>query len=42
MTATATNGDEYTISKDSAGNVARACLSPIAKNGCGGAEAASW
>ncbi len=42
VTATATNGDEFTISKDSSGNVTRACLSPIAKNGCGGSEASSW
>ena len=42
VTATATNGDEYTISKGSSGNITRACLSPLAKNGCGGSEAASW
>ncbi len=42
VTATSTNGDEYTISKDSAGNITRACVSPLAKDGCGGSEAASW
>ena len=42
LTATSANGDEYTISKDSSGDVTRECVSPIQKTGCGGSESASW
>jgi type IV pilus assembly protein PilA len=42
LTATATNGDEYTISKDSAGAVTRTCVSPILKTGCQGGEKSGW
>jgi type IV pilus assembly protein PilA len=40
-TATATDGNEYTISM-SAGQITRQCLSPVAKTGCSGAETATW
>jgi type IV pilus assembly protein PilA len=42
VTATATNGDEYTISRDAAGSVTRQCVSPRAKTGCQGGETSSW
>lgn len=42
VTAKATNGDEFTISRSTAGEVTRQCLSPVRKTGCGGSETASW
>jgi type IV pilus assembly protein PilA len=42
VTATAANGDEFTISRSASGVIARTCVSPIAKRGCQGAEASSW
>jgi len=42
VTATATNGDEYTITRDSAGAVTRQCVSPTSKTGCAGGETSSW
>ncbi len=42
LTATATNGDELTIKRTSAGAITRTCLSPINKHGCNGAEQSSW
>jgi len=42
LTAKATNGDEFTISRNAGGEVTRTCLSPVAKTGCGGAEKGSW
>ena len=42
VTATSSDGDEFTITKSAAGVVTRQCLSPIAKAGCGGGEASSW
>jgi type IV pilus assembly protein PilA len=42
VTATASNGDEYTISKSASGEVSRSCFSPISKTGCAGAESSSW
>ena len=42
VTATATNGDEYTIARDAAGSVTRQCASPRTKTGCQGGETSSW
>jgi prepilin-type N-terminal cleavage/methylation domain-containing protein len=42
VTAKATNGDEYSISRDAAGVVTRGCVSPVLKTGCGGAKEGSW
>jgi type IV pilus assembly protein PilA len=42
VTATATNGDELTISKNAAGEISRQCASPIRKTGCAGGETSSW
>jgi len=42
VTATATNGDEYTVARDAAGSVTRQCVSPTAKTGCQGGETSSW
>jgi type IV pilus assembly protein PilA len=43
VTATATNGDEFTISRSATGAVTRTCASPISKHGCtGGTESSSW
>lgn len=42
VTATATGGDKYTIAKNSTGEIARQCVSPISKTGCSGGEAGSW
>ncbi len=42
VTATATNGDEYTIKKSATGQITRACASPITKTGCAGGAASSW
>ncbi len=39
VTATATNGDEFTIARNSEGDVSRECFSPIRKTGCGGGKA---
>lgn len=42
VTATATDGAEWTIAKLANGEVTRSCVSPKDKTGCAGAEAASW
>jgi len=42
LTATATNGDELTISRTPSGGVSRTCVSPKLKTGCGGSETSSW
>lgn len=42
VTATAANHDEYTVSRNSKGEVSRTCVSPVSKTGCGGGEQASW
>jgi prepilin-type N-terminal cleavage/methylation domain-containing protein len=42
VTATATNGDELTIARNANGTIARTCVSPVAKTGCGGRETSSW
>lgn len=42
VTATATNGDELTITENADGEVSRQCASPVEKTGCSGGESASW
>ena len=42
VTAKATNGDEFTISRSATGEITRTCKSPALKTGCGGAAAGSW
>ena len=42
VTATATNGDELTISRSTTGAITRTCASPINKKGCNGGEHSSW
>ncbi len=42
LTATATNGDKFTISRDASGEISRQCMSPERKTGCAGGEESSW
>jgi type IV pilus assembly protein PilA len=42
VTATATDGNEYTIRKSATGALTRTCASPITKTGCAGGAASSW
>jgi type IV pilus assembly protein PilA len=42
LTAKATNGDELTISRSTAGVVTRSCVSPVTKTGCASGETGSW
>jgi len=43
VTAKATNGDEFTITRSAGGGVVRKCVSPITKTGCAGSTAeSSW
>lgn len=42
VTATATNGDELTISENANGEASRQCSSPVEKTGCSGGESSSW
>jgi type IV pilus assembly protein PilA len=42
VTATASNGDEYTITRNAKGEIARQCASPVSKTGCSGSATASW
>jgi type IV pilus assembly protein PilA len=42
ITATATNGDQWTITKSETGTVSRSCYSPTTKKGCNGGERSSW
>jgi type IV pilus assembly protein PilA len=42
VTATSSNGDEFTISKSSNGMVSRTCASPVLKTGCSGGASSSW
>ncbi len=42
VTAMATDGNEFTISRNATGEIARTCKSPLAKTGCGGAATGSW
>jgi type IV pilus assembly protein PilA len=42
VTATATNGDELTITRAASGALSRTCVSPIVKTTCAGGERSSW
>ena len=42
VTATALNGDKYTIGLNAAGNEVRQCVSPVLKTGCEGHETSNW
>jgi len=42
VTATAPNGDELTITKNSSGELTRECASPVEKTGCSGGESGAW
>jgi type IV pilus assembly protein PilA len=42
VTAKATSGDEYTISRSSVGVITRTCSSPVTKKGCSGGESSTW
>ncbi len=42
ITATATNGDELTITRTAEGTTSRTCHSPRLKTSCSGAEDSSW
>jgi type IV pilus assembly protein PilA len=42
ITATATNGDEMTITRAATGVVSRTCRSPVLKTGCAGGENSTW
>jgi type IV pilus assembly protein PilA len=42
VTAKSSNGDEFTISRNAAGEVTRECVSAPGKNDCGGRESSSW
>lgn len=41
LTATATNGDEFTIT-DTAGEMKRTCVSTLTQTGCAGAKKSTW
>jgi type IV pilus assembly protein PilA len=42
VTATATNGDELTLTRNSDGSTSRTCRSPILKTSCSGSESSGW
>ena len=42
VTARASDGDEFTISRNAAGEVTRECASAPGKNRCAGAATSSW
>jgi len=42
VTAKATDGDEFKISRNALGEVSPKCVSPVVKTGCGGAETGTW
>jgi type IV pilus assembly protein PilA len=42
VTATATNGDELTLTWNASGTTSRTCRSPILKTSCSGGESAGW
>jgi prepilin-type N-terminal cleavage/methylation domain-containing protein len=42
VTAKATDGVEFKISRNAAGVVIRECVSPVLKTGCGGAATGTW
>jgi type IV pilus assembly protein PilA len=42
VTATATNGDELTVTRSADGTTSRSCHSPRLKTSCSGGESAGW
>jgi type IV pilus assembly protein PilA len=42
VTAKATNGDEFTVSRNGSGEVSRTCASPLLKTSCSGGEKGAW
>jgi type IV pilus assembly protein PilA len=42
VTAKATDGNEFKISRNALGEASRKCVSPVMKTGCGGAETGTW
>jgi prepilin-type N-terminal cleavage/methylation domain-containing protein len=42
LTAKATDGDEFKITRSATGEVTRSCFSPVSKTGCGGGEKGGW
>jgi type IV pilus assembly protein PilA len=42
VTATATNGDELTLTRNADGTTTRSCRSPILKTSCSGGESSGW
>lgn len=42
LTATASDGTEFKVSRSSSGVITRQCISPVSKTGCGGGETATW
>jgi type II secretory pathway pseudopilin PulG len=42
VTVKAPNGDEFTVTRNASGEVARECVSPRTKTGCSGGETGSW
>ncbi|HXD53571.1 MAG TPA: type II secretion system protein [Solirubrobacteraceae bacterium] len=42
ITATATDGDELTLSRSPSGAITRTCRSPISKKGCAEGETGNW
>ena len=42
VTATATNGDELTLTRNADGTTSRTCRSPILKTSCSGGESSGW
>jgi hypothetical protein len=42
VTAKATNGDEFTVSRKAAGEITHVCVGPLTKTGCSGGAKSSW
>jgi type IV pilus assembly protein PilA len=42
LTAKASDGDEFTITRSATGTVSRECVSTVSTTGCGGEQTASW
>ena len=42
VTAKASDGNEFKISRNALGEVSHPCVSPVRKTGCGGAETGTW
>ena len=42
VTAKATDGNEFKITRNALGEVSRRCVSPVTITGCGGAETGTW